>query len=97
MRISIYIQHKKTIAILFIVLSAMSFSLPKETFDPHLGVDYDIFCQLSSYIIIDKILNSYQLPKLFSIEKLITYITQLIITLFSKVYSARAPPLGYAF
>ena len=34
------------IAALIIVFSAMTFWLPRETFDPHIGVDYDIFCQV---------------------------------------------------
>jgi len=50
----IHHQHKlsvkRYIAVAVLFLTALSFSLPREFFDPHIGIDYDIFCQLSSYI-----------------------------------------------
>ena len=46
-------KRKEMLVVLFLVATFMSFALPRETFDPHLGIDYDIFCQLSSYMNVD--------------------------------------------
>lgn len=32
--------------ILLLLMSAMTFAVPREVFDPHVGVDLDIFCRL---------------------------------------------------
>ena len=65
-------EMKKVVVIVFLLLTAMSFGLPRETFDPHIGVDYDIFCQLTSYINTDlKELKVSLLPE--KIECLIKY------------------------
>lgn len=34
----------KIIASITLFLSVFSFSMPREYFDPHLGMDYDIYC-----------------------------------------------------
>ena len=44
----------RRVTIIVLALSLGSFSLPREYFDPHLGIDFDIFCQLSSYINADE-------------------------------------------
>ena len=36
-----------------LVLSFSTFALPREFFDPHVGTLYDIYCQLTSYIVVD--------------------------------------------
>jgi len=41
----ITIRRKSFLTTAVIVVSAMTFALPREFFDPHLGVDVDIFCK----------------------------------------------------
>ena len=54
MRFIRHIEKKKELlAALVLVFSFMSLALPRETFDPHIGIHYDIFCQLTSYINVD--------------------------------------------
>jgi len=46
-------KRKELLVVVLLVTTFVSFALPKETFDPHLGVEFDIFCQLTSYMNID--------------------------------------------
>jgi ABC-type antimicrobial peptide transport system permease subunit len=46
-------NRKSFLAAAIILCSIMSFSLPRETFDPHCGVDTDIFCRAYFQIISD--------------------------------------------
>lgn len=39
-------KHIKVIAVAVLLLSACTFFVPRETFDPHIGFDDDIFCRL---------------------------------------------------
>ena len=45
MRFAIGIKQKKWGVVFILIITALTFFLPKETFDPHLGIDVDIFCK----------------------------------------------------
>jgi len=75
----IHHQHKlsvkRYISVAVLFLTALSFSLPKEVFDPHIGIDYDIFCQLSSYINSD--FQDLDLCEILETEEVCEKITEL--------------------
>ncbi len=87
-------KRKAVLVVLLLAFTFISFALPKETFDPHLGVDYDIFCQLSSYLNIDLLdlgwirIFVISLSESFYPELDIIFLSEFLISL----NSIRAPP-----
>ena len=86
------LQHKKILTAIILILSALTFFLPKEVFDPHLGVDVDIFCRTmsdfaSDYIVAEIFDNEYttSIIEMQNIDKISS-------ATISQRITIRAPP-----
>jgi len=60
-----YEKHKRIMTLVILGVSLLTLLLPKEVFDPHIGIDLDIFCKS-----LDAIGDSIEIPLLFHNEYL---------------------------
>ena len=87
-----YDKQRRIITLIVLGLSFLTLFLPKEVFDPHIGIDFDIFCKS-----LDTIGDSIEVPLLIHNECLKTEIEWIFFRNFiSRIYfqeiPIRAPP-----
>lgn len=82
----------KIIALVVLCLSAMTFMLPRETFDAHIGTDYDIFCKMYHGMQIDSVAPEVTLKEVGNTDYNFVIISELKILIFSVTCFLRGPP-----
>ena len=88
-----YKKNIRYISVLILLLTVSSFLLPRETFDPHFGFDYDIFCVAYHLLLsADNVIIEIKIEqkKIKDNKKPVLYIEPQVI--FICNLSTRAPP-----
>jgi ABC-type antimicrobial peptide transport system permease subunit len=87
-------SNTRIIAIIALSLSIISFSLPREYFDPHIGIDTDIFCK-AYFSICSGLMDKEEIASNHYVS--ISLILQEVLSLCSAYVidnsSIRAPPI----
>jgi hypothetical protein len=87
-----FTYKQKVLSFVILLVSALTFFLPKETFDSHIGINIDIFCKS-----LDSINDNIQIPTVINNEhiKRIYYrdYKEIVVTpSFSSTIPIRSPP-----
>lgn len=82
----------KNITLIFLLLMAMTFFLPRETFDPHIGTDFDIFCRTYAGMSIDYDIPIITLKEVSDTKYSYIVITFLVSQLKTTNNLNKAPP-----
>jgi hypothetical protein len=87
-----FFTYKRGLAICILIVSALTFFLPKETFDPHIGINVDIFCKS-----LDSINDNIQIPTVINnehIKRIVNWIYEEIVInpSFINSITIRSPP-----
>jgi len=82
--------------VLILCVSFLTLFLPKEVFDPHIGIDLDIFCK-SLYAISDGVAIPFFLNEIsVSIYAYFVFANTLLLHLVLKANAIRAPPVFFS-
>lgn len=86
------LQQKQILTAVILILSALTFFLPKEVFDPHIGIDVDIFCKsmsnFASDVVITEIFDNETVTSIIKKQN----VDKISSASFSKRITIRAPP-----
>ncbi len=70
MHTKFFTYKQKGLSFVILLVSALTFFLPKETFDPHIGINVDIFCKsldsINDNIQIPTVINNEHIKRIFN-------------------------------
>jgi hypothetical protein len=87
-----FTYKQKVLSFVILLVSALTFYLPKETFDSHIGINVDIFCKS-----LDSINDNIQIPTVINnehIKRIVDWDYKEIVVApsFSSAIPIRSPP-----